>query len=398
MGQLRLLCLTSIDQLRTKATEWDMLWQASEVTLPTARAELLAQWVEHFAPRSTFRAVVVEDAGQFVAALPLVAGRFGKLIAIGTVPDNEWSPGGDLLLDPTVDRGAALDLLVDGLRALSWPLLKIDAANLQTNRWQAFCDALERAGLDYSSRPLMQVGVVDIGRDWQAYLGRRSRNHRRYLRQAAARASEQGGAELEVLAGLSPDSVAAQLVRGFEVEHRSWKGRVGTSVASCPAIFEFYRRQAEYLALQGQLELCFLQHQGQAIAFEYGWRSKGVYFTPKVGYDERYEQLSPGQLLRARQIERLHCDSAARQVDYLGPLSAATSKWTTDGYTISGLVVALRRPIGSLLLETYCRWKPWLAAWRQSPAEIESNRWLPGKPAHADTHGDAVPVATGQDV
>lgn len=392
MGQLQFKLLSSIAELRAQAKRWDELWWASDVTLPTARAELIAQWGEHFAPRRRFCGAVVEDAGRYVAALPLFGTRLAKAFEIGTLPDNEWSTGGDLLLDPHADQGAALQTLVAGLQATPWPMVTINAANLQTDRWQAFCDALSIAELDFFTRPMMQVGVVDIGRDWPAYLARRSRNHRRYLRQAEARTAELGGAELQVLDQLSPDNVEEQLVRGFDVEHRSWKGSVGSSVASHPAIFEFYRRQAEYLASQGQLELCFLMLQGKSIAFEYGWRSKGVYFTPKVGYDERYEQLSPGQLLRSRQIERLHSDQAARQIDFLGPLSTATSRWNTDCYAISSLAVAVRRPIGPLLLGACCRLKPWLSSWRQSPADAERQRWWPGKPIAAPEPDESIAV------
>ncbi len=45
--------LTSVAALRTNAAAWDDLWQRSDVSLPLLRAELLAQWVEHFAPGPT---------------------------------------------------------------------------------------------------------------------------------------------------------------------------------------------------------------------------------------------------------------------------------------------------------------------------------------------------------
>jgi hypothetical protein len=40
--------LVSLDALAAQAGAWDDLWLRSEVTLPSLRAAMLAQWVEHF--------------------------------------------------------------------------------------------------------------------------------------------------------------------------------------------------------------------------------------------------------------------------------------------------------------------------------------------------------------
>ena len=70
MGRPRLVQIDSLAGLRAAAADWDDLWWRSEVTMPTCRAELVAGWVEQFAPRADFRALVVEDQGQWVAAGP----------------------------------------------------------------------------------------------------------------------------------------------------------------------------------------------------------------------------------------------------------------------------------------------------------------------------------------
>ena len=49
-SNLRLMHLRSVEELRGAAADWDDLWWRSEAALPTARAELLAQWVEQFKP------------------------------------------------------------------------------------------------------------------------------------------------------------------------------------------------------------------------------------------------------------------------------------------------------------------------------------------------------------
>ena len=124
MNSLRTIHLTSVADLRAEAAAWDGLWQRSDVSLPLVRAELLAQWVEHFAPRADFHALVVADQSRWVAALPLVSCRVGRLIPAGGLPCNPWAPCGDLLCDAAAaDNDAAMDLLVAAAAELPWPLL-----------------------------------------------------------------------------------------------------------------------------------------------------------------------------------------------------------------------------------------------------------------------------------
>ena len=93
------------------------------------------------------------------------------------------------------------------------------------------------------------------------------------------------------------------------------------------------------------------------IAFEYGWLAKGVYFSPKVAYDERYAGISPGQLLRAALIERFQQDGSCRSIDYLGPSSRATADWGTQRYTISRVLIPTSR-VGRFALAAYERLHP----------------------------------------
>ena len=95
--------LRSLEELRAAASDWDDLWRRSEVTFPTMRAELLAQWIEHFAAGAEFHAIAVQQEGRWVAALPIVRRKIGRLINAGVLPCNEWSSSGECLLDFSAD-------------------------------------------------------------------------------------------------------------------------------------------------------------------------------------------------------------------------------------------------------------------------------------------------------
>ena len=282
------------------------------------------------------------------------------LLPVGRLPTNDWSWAGDLLVDPSADLDSVLELLAMAIGRLPWPLVWMDGVALESARWQAFVSALESVGLTFDGSEQFRVGQIEIGHDWDAYQATWSGNHRHQMRRMAGRAQKEGGTTLVMLRDVRPEQVESLLRRGFEVECRSWKGARGTAVLKSPEVFEFYCRQARQLAEWGQLQLTYLELGGRAIAFEYGWNAKGVYCSPKVGYDEEYRRLTPGQLLRNELLARFFADSEQQLFDFGGPLADATAKWSTGTYSIGRLVVGTERRGGRALmgvLRKYWDWK-----------------------------------------
>jgi CelD/BcsL family acetyltransferase involved in cellulose biosynthesis len=356
MSQLHIVRLQSIAALRSAAEEWNDLWQRSSGALPTGRAEFIADWVEQFAPRAKFTALAVEHDGQLVAALPLVERRVARLIKAGSLPSNLSCWAGGLLVDPSSEVANAFSTLLSEVRRLPWSMLWFDMAPLESAGWRQFLAAMDELKFSYQAHERFQIGTIQIveqfDRNWDAYEAAWSGNHRRHLRKALRRAESEGGVELQLVRPHDAGEAEPLLREGFEVEHRSWKGTAGSSVLSDPIMWRFYLRQATELAQRGELELAFLRHEGRAIAFEYGWSSRGVYYTPKVGFDSEYSRFSPGQLLRYLLLKETFARPDRQAVDFLGPLSEATAKWTTRTYPISRLVVATSA-IGKLQLKSY---------------------------------------------
>ncbi len=70
-----------------------------------------------------------------------------------------------------------------------------------------------------------------------------------------------------------------------------------SSVIGNPGMLDFFVRQAGLLAARNKLIILNLYHKGELIAFEYGFRFKRTYFSPKIAYNEEHSRLSPGHLL-----------------------------------------------------------------------------------------------------
>ena len=363
---LRIQYIDGVDQLRAMAARWDDLWLRSEVTLPTARAEFVAQWVEKFAKPGSFHAAVVQDRQRaLVAALPMVYRRLGGVIPVAANASNDWSSGGELLLDPSVDSEAVLDVLLAAVAELPRQLLWLGGATIDAPYWEAFAAAARRAGLSVELRRHFQVALIEIGDDWEACKHSWAKNHRKKLAKHVLQLERRGELRLTVWSRLAVNEVESKLRRAFELEDHGWKGRAGTSVLHVPGMFEFFLGQARLLAQNGELELSFLESAGRPIAFSYAMAAKGVHHSFKIGYDREFAAFGPGQLLRYFLLERFHNDPACHAMDCVGPLAAGQLRWKPLFYTSGRVVVAPRRPIGRASLHAYKRWWPYFSRFRK---------------------------------
>lgn len=338
--------------LADQAELWNDLWQRSTLAAPSARAEQIANWIDTFAADETFYALTVHDGEKLVAALPLIGRRMKHLVRVGMLPHNEWTSGGELLVDPSTDVAAALDCLCEGIADIPWPLMWIDEVPLSAPNWIAFRAALERAKMSFETTYMASTAQVAIGNDWANYEATRDGNHRRSRRRYAKKLEQAGTVRFEVHVPKTPDETDRLCQVAFDIEHRSWKGAAGSS-AIAAGQYELYQRQARLFAASGHLEFAFLTLDEQPIAFAYCWRAKGTTFIANLGYDDSFRQFGPGQQLVMHLLERLHGDSDCHLLDFWGRLAPWNESWATQTYDVSRLVVAPPRIMSRGLLKAY---------------------------------------------
>ena len=385
---LQVLQIKSLESLRELSDVWDNLWLRSRATLPTLRAELLAQWVERFGRPADFFAVAVGTPDKLAAALPLVGHRVGTTAShadsrhaghVGTsrlrrvypfsraaaLPCNEWSASGDLLLDEDADAEPALRDLVGGIRDSGIRLLWLDEVELDAPRWRRFLDLCSASGMTVAERRRWQVGRVATDDDWDSYRARWSRKHRQKMAHSARRLAELGEVRLDVDSRLPFEKVAPLMRRCFEIEDSGWKGKAGTSVLRTPGMAEFYIGQARQAAKLGQLEIVTLYCGERPISFSYGLTAKGVFHSTKIGYDPRFADYQPGQLLRYFLLERYFADPERKFFDFQGPMTPSHEAWLPELYTIGRAIVAPRGLPERIAVWAYKRIWPWASGWAQ---------------------------------
>ena len=342
MHGLSVLHLTSVTGLRSRAESWDDLWRRSEVTHPTARAELIAQWFDQFSRDTRFDALVVRQGDRFLAALPLVTRHKRRLLRCLDIPGNEWSSAGQFLLDPRCDSTTVCDTLVRHFQELAGSLFWFASIPIQASWWHAFRAATERAGLEQDVRPRYEVGRLPVERTWSAQQEQWSKNFRRQLRRATWQLRKMGDLRLRVERPNEIDRAQCLLNEGLRLEDNGWKGNARSSVLASAGMEAFVKRQAKQLCEWRQLVLSFLEHRGRVIAFEYGWLAKRVYHSYKVSYDERLRQFSPGQVLVGELLKHFQSVQECDEIDFLGPIDQAVERWHPIRYPIGRLIVAPR--------------------------------------------------------
>jgi CelD/BcsL family acetyltransferase involved in cellulose biosynthesis len=372
MPQHHIHHLTNIFELRSAAAMWDDLWWRSDVTMPTMRAESIALWLEQFASPRGFYAIAVEENGRYVAAIPLVSRRLAKIISAGSLTCNPWLPCGDLLLDPLAETDSLLSSLLSAAGDLPWPLLWLNDAIIDAPRWQAFGTVCRQKGISVVERARYEVAKIEMAEDWDAFTKNLSRSHRQGTQKHERKLRELGDLKLDMLSTLAPEEVHSWLEKVFAVEDSSWKGDSGSSVLRAPGMSDFFLRQARQLAEWGQLEIAVLHLEGHPIASLFGFSAKGVYHAHKIGYDPRYSQYSPGQVMFWKILEQLHAGGNWKAFDCIGPLTEATSRWRPNTYTIGRMAIAPRKLLGRLALNAYSHFWPKANSLHGSVSEPET--------------------------
>ncbi len=327
--------ITSITALRQESQAWDALWEHSDSHSPLLRFCALEQYVMRFHPHDVFIALVVEDCelaqgNKLAAALPLVLRKKKMLPTIAALPNNEWLRCGDLMFDTRYDSEILSNHVVAGLRGLDAHLLNLDWIDVNRECWDRILASLHRQQLSFSARNKFTVGLTKLGFGIDDLEQMLSKNRRKQLNRNLRDLRQGGRLELRLFEACDWE-MASQIV--MEMEHASWKGREKTSLVSAGMV-DLYRNVWQALAARGEFIAWVLFHNGKAIAFDFGPCAKQVYSSLKIGYLEQYQEYSPGHLLYYLIIQQMTIDHDIQWIDTIGELTQATSRWTTDSYSL----------------------------------------------------------------
>lgn len=354
--------LDSVAKLRQFSGPWDDLWQRSTVSHPGALAEPLAIWVEQFAADATFRAIVVENEGRFLTALPLIGEKKAKCISTGVNTSNSWNLSGQLLLDnSSVDETFVyLDLLVQGLKKLPFSILWLDYVRPDTVEWTAFREALKRNHVPSHWHERFQTAVCPLDGSFESVKSKWRKKAAIKIRKLIEKEYTEKGYSFEMLE--NKEEILSLLPACFELEHHTWKGSAGGGIIR-RGMENFYLSLAKYYAEHGMMQLAVLRYGGELIAFNYCFSGKNTVYLQKTSYVTEYKNIWPGQVLQYLQNERLCEDPVTEFYDFVGEYRVNQGVWNAEKQVNSQVIVPLDT-FGRLFFTLYDTVMPRIRKWR----------------------------------
>ena len=199
-----------------------------------------------------------------------------------------------------------------------------------------------------------------------------SRNFRGNLRKARNKLAKLN--RVEFISARSQPELDHALDEFLAVEASGWKGAEGSrsAINLNGRIQSFYRSLTRNFSKIGACEINLLRAEGKCIAGQFCLITGDTSYILKIGYDEAYAQMAPGNMLLEHAIQRHFNEGAIKYVNLVTgaswhscwkPLSYMVSRIWVFNITAAGLTAySLLRARGPLS-HTYSHWlKPLLIA------------------------------------
>lgn len=351
---------------------WDDLVRGCAHPLPFMSHPWICTWWRCFGAGQEFTALVVGDAGRWLAGVPLAIRpvrwgpwtiRIAEIAGTGPVPTRGLGLSDKAELVVHRDHLQAGQVLVEALGTL---LDRVDLLHLkgfdqasQTARLLSRGPAGRRVRISTRSRS----PYLPLAGRLEDSLRSRPRKFSKTLAKGHRVLAAKGRVEFT---RFEPgDDCAPWFEHILAVSRTSWQARRGTDLFRHPALAAFFAELLSAMAEHGWLDLHLLRLDGRALAYELGFDFCGRVFAYTAAFDPTAADLSPGTQLSASVI-----DQAGRrgriEYDLLRGQEPYKRRWTKLSRTqleaavhAGGLRARLYADLGIQIKQRLRSW-PWL--------------------------------------
>jgi CelD/BcsL family acetyltransferase involved in cellulose biosynthesis len=321
--------LSDYQSLHRLREPWNEL--AAGFPNPTLRHECAVACADVFAAPDRLVIFLVRSGSDIRAIAPFRLVRRAHVTRMELLTRAIWEPSGFLYRDEE-----ALEELWDALLASRQPLrlgrFLAEGAELRQLRKKL------EGRIRFPSVSKEDSSVwVPLGPDWARFEASMSSNRRADIRRKRRRAEHLGTVQFQAL---SPDtsSVLPPLREAFRVEAANWKGRNGSAILTVPRSERFFTDYAQAAARMGILRLFFLTIGGETAAIRIALEHGNRLWDLKVGYDERFQDCSPGVLLTHETL-RYGCERGLSALEFMGQAESWEYAWTKETHRYVSLTM-----------------------------------------------------------
>lgn len=359
----------SMARFETALTEelvagWRRLIETGRHAQPFYQPEWFAAFARSFAAGRDLQLLTVVDGPRLVAVLPLM--RSGSIF--GRVPARALSSLSGIhscrfdLIAGADDIPKASAVVWQALvEDPSWDVIEVLDVP-EGGSFGAIVECARRAGFLVGSWPTRKSPVLYLpsgGDDPFQNCPSRFRTLRKRLKGKLDKLRQRGEVSFKVEASTYEEGLARFLL----LESSGWKGANRSAIASNVQSTGFYSSVVEFLKGRGQLRLYSLCLDNKPIAMHLGLTMDGVYYSPKVAYDEQFSYFSPGHLIVQHIIEDL-ANTGVHTFEFLGPRTFWKMVWAPHSIEHSNWYIFRPNFMGRCLYSLTMRIAPRLRSLR----------------------------------
>jgi hypothetical protein len=346
-----------------------------------------------------FRCLALSNGQQVRAICPLEATTdpvLGPALPVWEISRLPHDAVQDVICPEDDARRELLPAVVEYLRTSPQgrPLLVVGPLPTGSALWDGL--PLLQAGT-HCSVATEAAGAFDCEASYDELMSRLASRFRRNLRNHRKKLDELTGVRFVTAA--TPPDLARELSAFLKVEVSGWKGPTGSRMAiqlrpKQPAFFGALATTLGRGDDGDHFEINALYIDDHCVASQLCTRTGGQYAMLKIGYDQAYSHLSPGQLLLGSTVQRC-CDDPDIKVLNLLSDAAWIRDWRPDTIplqkTYIGLGRATARPLTALLEFRFGRGRE-AARWLRGEWQRRTKSGADdGDPRRSRPHSDAPP-------
>ncbi|MBI2898119.1 MAG: GNAT family N-acetyltransferase [Deltaproteobacteria bacterium] len=310
--------VTTLDGLRSIASEWEELWERSDSATPFQRPQWIVPWCRHFGPEDPW-VLVARHEGRMTGLAPLFVHRPRDSVRVVSILGHGVTDHLDLLMEPALEQvvtGAFLGHLER--QASRWDLCDFEQLRPASPlAWmplpQGWSEEIEVqeicpvVTLPPSAGDLLRVLPLAVRRKLR-YYGNLARKGGPASFEIADR--ETLPAHLDALFRLRAASAAASRAQ------TRWGYGEGGGLAASSRIESFYGEAIDALLARGSVRLCALRLCGTIVSSVLLVLGHGRAHCCLGGSDPAFDRLSPGLLTIGFALEEA-IRAGARELDFL---------------------------------------------------------------------------------
>lgn len=314
----RVVRFRSLDDGAVRADDWDRLAHG----VPFRSWAWTSYWWRHYGDgqdrqggnRSLFTLGVVDPAGSLIGIAPwyvessLAEGRVVRFLGTGEVCSDYLSvlcaPGMEDMVGAALadwlaavharEAGRGADRGQDGRDQDRWDLVELTGVDAEDTAVERLARELEGRGYTVHRRDGPSFWRIELPSDWDEYLARLSKDHRKRVRRLLRGVLASGRVEAHRAERLD-DLAEAQDVL-VDLHQRRWRSLGEPGCFASSRFAAFHRGVMADLLRSGQLHLQWLELDGRPIAAEYALAGDGVIYAYQSGVDPDALEHSPGRL------------------------------------------------------------------------------------------------------